>query len=99
MARGVLSEARVLKSMGELKNTEKVVTSQGRSIPDFQSTKRVGEIKDTQRVSNTAQLRSQREHAQATGREHTVVTGTNTKVSGAVERQSTIIRRDDLGPK
>jgi hypothetical protein len=99
MARGVASEARVLKAMGEVKNTEKVVTSQGRSIPDFQNAKQVGEIKDTQRVSNTAQVRAQREHAQATGREHTVVTGTNTKVSSTVEQQSKVIRRDDLGPQ
>src|SRR5690606_11308227 len=37
MARGVVAEARVLKSMGEVKNTKKVVNSQGRSIPDFQN--------------------------------------------------------------
>lgn len=99
MARGIVAEARVLKSMGEVKNTEKVVTSQGRSIPDFQNSRQVGEIKDTQRVSNTSQLRSQREHAQATGREHTVVTGTNTQVSKPVQQQSRVIRRDDLGPQ
>jgi hypothetical protein len=98
MARGVASEARVLEAMGEAKNTDKVVTSQGNSIPDFQNARQVGEIKDTQRVSNTTQIRAQREHAQATGREHTVVTGTNTKVSNTVEKQSNVIRRDELGP-
>ncbi|MFD0739974.1 RHS repeat-associated core domain-containing protein [Lysobacter koreensis] len=99
MARGVMAEARVLKDIGEVKNTAKIDTSQGRSIPDFQNAKQVGEIKDTQRVSNTTQVRAQREHAQATGREHTVVTGTNTKVSSTVEQQSTVVRRDDLGPQ
>lgn len=99
LTRGIASEARVLKSIEEVKNTEKVVTSQGRTIPDFQNARQVGEIKDTKRVTDSAQLRAQREHAQATGREHTVVTGTNTKVSGTVEQQSTVIRRDDLGPR
>ena len=97
--RGIVSEARVLKNIGEVKNTEKVITSQGHSIPDFLNTRQVGEIKDTKRVTDTAQLRAQREHAEATGREHVVVTGTDTQVSKTVESQSTVIRRDDLGPQ
>ena len=99
MARGVASEARVLGAIGEVKNTEKALTSHGVTIPDFKNSRQVGEIKDTKRLSDSSQLRAQREHAQATGREHVVVTGTNTKVSSSVERQSTIVRRDDLGPK
>lgn len=99
MARGVASEARVLGAIGEVKNTEKVLTSHGTTIPDFNNSRQVGEIKDTKRLSDSSQLRAQREHAQATGREHVVVTGTNTKVSSTVERQSTVVRRDDLGPK
>jgi len=97
--RGRESEKRVLDSMGEKKNTEAVDTSKGRTIPDFKNEKQVGEIKDTQRVTDTKQLQAQREHAKETGREHTVVTGTETKVSKPVEQQSTVIRRDDLGPK
>lgn len=84
--------------MGEAKNTSVVSTSQGRTIPDFQNPTQVGEIKDTARVSDSSQLRAQREHAQATGREHVVVTGSSTQVSGTVQSQSTVIRRDDLGP-
>ncbi|WP_428993395.1 putative toxin [Stenotrophomonas maltophilia] len=99
MARGVASEARVLGAIGEVKNTEKALTSHGATIPDFKDSRQVGEIKDTKRLSDSSQLRAQREHAQATGREHVVVTGTNTKVSSTVERQSSIVRRDDLGPK
>ncbi|AWH46758.1 hypothetical protein C1926_17910 [Stenotrophomonas sp. ZAC14A_NAIMI4_1] len=99
MARGVASEVRVLGAIGEVKNTDKALTSHGVTIPDFENSRQVGEIKDTKRLSDSSQLRAQREHAQATGREHVVVTGTNTKVSSTVERQSTVVRRDDLGPK
>jgi RHS repeat-associated protein len=99
MLRGVKSEARVLKDIGEVKNTEKVISSEGViSIPDFQNVKQVGEIKDAKRVSDTAQLRAQREYAEATGREHVVITGAETQVSKTVESGSTVIRRDDLGP-
>jgi hypothetical protein len=70
-----------------------------RTIPGFQNSKQVGDIKYAARVSDSSQLRAQREHAQATGREHVVVTGTNSRVSGTVENQSTVIRRDDLGPR
>ncbi len=97
--RGRESEKRVLDSMGEKKNTEAAETSKGRTIPDFKNEKQVGEIKDTQRVSDTKQIQAQREYARETGREHTVVTGTETKVSRNVESKSTVIRRDDLGPK
>ncbi|MCI1729157.1 MAG: putative toxin [Chiayiivirga sp.] len=97
-ARGRASEARVLSDMGEVKNTGVVTTSRGRTIPDFENPVQVGEIKDTARLSDSSQLRAQREHAQATGREHVIVTGTNTRVSGTVQSQSTVIRRDDLGP-
>lgn len=85
--------------MGEKKNTEVAETSKGRTIPDFQNARQVGEIKDTKRVTDTRQLQAQREYAERTGREHTVITGKDTNVSRTVEQQSTIIRRDDLGPK
>ncbi|QBG91778.1 RHS repeat-associated core domain-containing protein [Xanthomonas oryzae] len=98
LVRGVASEIRVLDAIGEVKNTEKIVTSHGSTIPDFQNVRQVGEIKDTKRVSDTAQLKAQREHANNTGRDHVVVTGENTKVSKTVEQQSKVIRRDDLGP-
>jgi RHS repeat-associated protein len=97
-ARGRASESRVLESMGMTKNTQKVTTRSGTSIPDAQDSTRVVDVKDTQRASNTNQMRVQREHAQATGRDHVVVTGKNTKVSKPLEESSTVVRRDDLGP-
>ncbi len=99
MARGVVAEVRVLKDIGEIKNTEKVLTSKGTTIPDFKSATQVGEIKDVKRLTDSAQMRAQREHAEATGREHVVITGTETKVSGTMSEKSTIVRRDDLGPQ
>ncbi|QBG84191.1 hypothetical protein EYR27_10190 [Xanthomonas oryzae] len=98
LVRGVASEIRVLDAIGEVKNTEKIVTSHGSTIPYFQNVRQVGEIKDTKRVSDTAQLKAQREHANNTGRDHVVVTGENTKVSKTVEQQSKVIRCEDLGP-
>jgi RHS repeat-associated protein len=97
--RGKESEKRVLDEMGEAKNTEVSKTSSGNTIPDFKNGRQVGEIKDTQRVTDTKQLRAQREYANETGREHTVVTGNRTKVSKTVEQKSVVIRRDDLGPR
>jgi len=97
--RGLESEQRVLNDLGETKNTQTLSTSQGNTIPDFQNSRQVGEIKDTQRVSNTSQIRAQREAAEASGREHVIVTGTNTKVGGSASTGSTIKRRDDLGPQ
>jgi RHS repeat-associated protein len=98
-ARGTASEARVLNDMGLTKNTEPVVASEGKSIPDFQTKTTVGEIKDVKQLSNTQQLRIQREAAQQSGREHVVVTGTKTNVTPNVQKPPTkVVRRDDLGP-
>jgi hypothetical protein len=88
-----------LTDIGEVKNTQVVSGTEARTIPDFQNASQVGEIKDTARLTDSAQLRAQREHAQNTGREHVVVTGANTRVSDTVQSQSTVVRRDDLGPK
>jgi hypothetical protein len=96
----VESEARVLRDIGEIKNTEKVVGAEGKSIPDFVNARQIGDIKDTKRVTDSKQLRIQREAAAREGKEHVVITGSTekTKVSGTVEKKSTVIRRDDLGP-
>ena len=98
-ARGRASESRVLGELGLPKNTRKVSSTEGNSIPDGISPDDFVEVKDTQRVSNTRQLRIQRTAAAAEDKGHVVVTGTNTKVSKTVEQQSTVIRRDDLGPQ
>jgi RHS repeat-associated protein len=99
LSRGVESEARVLRDIGEIKNTEKVVGAEGKSIPDFLNATKVGEIKDAKRVTDSPQLRIQREAAERSQRHHVVVTGQNTKVSRTVEEESTVIRRTDLGPE
>lgn len=98
-ARGRASEARVLESMGMKKNTEVVSSEKGRSIPDGMDDTKVVEVKDTKKVADTRQMQIQRDVANSTNREHVVVTGTNTKVSKPLENNSTVIRRDDLGPQ
>jgi uncharacterized protein RhaS with RHS repeats len=100
MARGRVSEQRVLKEMGLEKNTEKVSTSEGKAIPDAMTSTASVEVKDTKNVSATSQVRIQTEAAKASGKESVLVTGTNTKVSApAAQAFDKIIRRDDLGPK
>ncbi len=99
MERGKVSEARVLKDLGMTKNTKTVSTDKGDSIPDAVTSTSVVEIKDTKVVANTTQLQIQRGAALATGRGHTVVTGTNTHVTKPVQTNSTVVRRDDLGPQ
>jgi hypothetical protein len=90
----------VLADIGETKNTKKVSSAEGNAIPDFQNKTAIGEIKDTKKVSNTRQIRIQRQAAIDSGREHVIITGTKTKVSGNVEKSgSTIKRRNDLGPQ
>ena len=51
------------------------------------------------RMTMSPQLRAQLEHARQTGRTHVVVTGTRTHVTSTVEDATTIIRRNDLGPR
>ncbi len=96
--RGRINEAKVLDGIGETKNTQKFKTSQGNTIPDFVNDSQIGEIKDTKRVSNTAQLRAQKEAAQASGREHVTIPGDNTTVSRPATEGTTVVRRDDIGP-
>ena len=98
LVRGIASEARVLDALSEVKNTEKFATAQGDTIPDFVNSTTIGEIKDAKRVTDSAQLRAQRELAAQQGKDHVVVTGERTQVSSTVDQQSTVMRRDDLGP-
>jgi RHS repeat-associated protein len=99
LKRGRESEARVLDALGEAKNTGRVKGCEGCSIPDYQNATTIGDIKDAKRVTDSPQLRIQREAAAKSNREHVVQTGTNTRVSKTVQEQSTVRRRDDLGPK
>ena len=98
-ARGLASETRVLDSIGETKNTQTVSTSEGKSVPDFQNNRVVGEIKDAKTVSNTKQLRIQKGAAQQSGRQHQLITGTKTQVTKNAAQGTQVIRRKDLGPQ
>jgi len=98
-ARGRESEKRVLADIGEAKNTKVETTSHGDTIPDFQNSKQVGEIKDRKVVADSAQLRGQKELAQRTGREHVTITGEKSTVTDNAARNTRLIRRKDLGPQ
>ena len=50
-------------------------------------------------MTNTKQLRIQREAAKKAGKEHVVITGERTKVSKKVRKSSVVRRREDLGPQ
>jgi RHS repeat-associated protein len=101
-ARGRTSERRVLGEMNLSKNTKKVNTREGNSIPDALTDWQSVEIKDTANISLTKQLRIQTEAARASGRQPVLFTGEKTCISGpcinAFGREN-IIRRPDLGPK
>ncbi|MCX8003844.1 MAG: putative toxin [Burkholderiaceae bacterium] len=100
LERGRESEARVLRDMGLEKNTSRVSTEKGTSIPDALTERLSVEIKDAQRVTWTRQLQIQTEAARQSGRESVLVTGQRTCVSGNCEGAfDRIIRRSDLGPQ
>jgi hypothetical protein len=100
MKRGRENEKRVLKDIGQEKNNATHSTSHGDTIPDFENTRQVGDIKDTRVVANTKQMKAEREVASSTGREHVIVTGDNTKATKPLLDSSTrIIRRPDIGPQ
>lgn len=101
MARGRASETRVLDDLGLPKNTQRVRTAEGASIPDALTRTRSIEIKDAANVSLTRQLRIQTEAARASGRQPLLITGERTCVSGPCVQafgRDNIIRRSDLGP-
>jgi RHS repeat-associated protein len=97
--KGAASESKVLKDLGKTKNTEAVVTKEGKSIPDIKDSKTIGEIKDAKTVSNTKQLRIQKDAAKTSQRQHELHTGTKTHVTKPAAEGTKVIRRDDLGPK
>ncbi|MFE0754621.1 RHS repeat-associated core domain-containing protein [Inquilinus sp. NPDC058860] len=100
MTRGVASEARVLQDLGLIKNTQAVVTAEGRAVPDALTAAISLEIKDRAFVAFTRQLRIETDAARAAGRASVLVTGERTCVSGrCTEAFDDIIRRSDLGPR
>ena len=89
----------MLDDLGLPKNTKLVTTPDGRSIPDALTGTKSIEIKDSKRVSYTNQLEIQAEAAAQSGRESVLITGEKTRVSGNVEKNFRVIRREDLGPQ
>lgn len=67
MKRGVESEKKILKRIGEEKNTKKFATSNGNVIPDVVSGDALHEIKDVKEISNVRQLRREKEVAKKQG--------------------------------
>lgn len=85
--------------MGMEKNKRKVSSNEGNSVPDAITDTHFVDVKDTKKVSDTKQMRIQRDAANAEGKEHMVIVGDHTQVSKSMARKSTIVRRSDLGPK
>jgi RHS repeat-associated protein len=99
-ARGAASEARVLQDLGLTRNTQSVITAEGRSVPDALTDSISVEIKDSAYVYRSRQVRIQTEAARASGRQSVLVTGTDTEVSGPASRAfDQIIRDPTLGPQ
>lgn len=102
LARGRAAEQRVLNDLGLSKNTQKVRTSEGASIPDALTKRQSIEIKDCISVSCNRKIRIQTEAARNSGRTPVLITGSKTRVSGPARRrfgEENIIRRPDLGPQ
>jgi RHS repeat-associated protein len=99
-ARGLASEARVLREFGAVRNTTSVATAEGRAIPDALTRTQLIEVKDAAKVTLDRQLRIETQAAAESGRQSVLITGTNTHVSEPAKKAfDVIIRRPDLGPK
>ena len=103
MKRGIQNEAKVLESIGEVKNTAKYTVNLTRRekvtvIPDAITNAKVIEVKDVKSLSNTKQIRGERQVAQDLGKDFTIITGEKTHVSGNIPTEE-IIRRKDIGPQ
>jgi hypothetical protein len=106
MQRGSVNEARVLKEEGLLgikpqltvrdpKTGEYAVT-----IPDaVRPNGRTVDVKDVAELSETQQLRLQREYSRQRGQKPEIITGTRTKVAPEMEENYMIRKRPDLGPR
>ena len=102
--RGRISETKVLQEIGEVKNTlqkksilpetNEIVTT----IPDAINDTKIIEIKDVKRLSNTRQIRAERQVAKDEGKTFEIITGEKTHVSKNIPKEE-IVRRKDLGPQ
>jgi hypothetical protein len=102
--RGLKNEAKVLEDMKVPKNNKTFSVKDpktGKQInvkPDGIDKSKVLEIKDTKRVSDTKQIRGEREVARQQGKKFKIATGKKTHVSKKIP-ESELIRRKDIGPK
>ena len=64
----------------------------------YQEQAKIIEIKDVKSLSNTKQIRGERQVAQGTGKDFTIITGEKTHVSGNIPTKE-IRRRNDIGPQ
>jgi RHS repeat-associated protein len=102
--RGIQNEAKALKDINVPKNNKTFqvidpVTKKPINVkPDGIDKTIVAEVKDTKTVSNTKQIRGEREVAKQQNKAFKIVTGTKTKVSKNIPSHE-IIRRHYLGPK
>ncbi len=105
--RGRANEATGLSEVGADKNTKPVTTvdpktgQTGTTIPDGKHADGQNvEVKDTQRVTDSKQLRLQNADSKAaSGKPSQVVTGENTQVSKTVQQNHEVVRTPKLGPQ
>ena len=84
-------EKAVLQKLGLSKNAEKVAGAEGKSIPDARTDTQDIEVKGGDYVTDSKQMRIQREAAQAEGKEHVVVVKPGADVSKTVRENSTVV--------
>ena len=102
--RGLANEDKIIKELKLTKNTEThTVIDPKTSKPinvkhdAFDKTTNY-EIKDTKKLSNTRQIRGEREVAKQQGKDFKIITGEQTKASKNIPKHE-IIKRKDIGPQ
>lgn len=90
MQRGVKNEGKVIANEGLTKNTKTFSANDpktGKTVnvkPDAVDAQKITEIKDTKRVSNTEQIRGERQLAKDHGKKFELITGEHTKISKGI---------------
>ncbi len=104
--RGRVTEERVLREEGllgikkEFTLRDPKTGEMATTIPDaVRPNGRTVDVKDVAELSETQQLRLQREVSRRSGQKAEIITGTKTKVPAQMERDYLIRRRPDLGPQ
>jgi hypothetical protein len=104
MQRGRDNEKKALKDEGLNKNNKTKTTidpKTGKEVnvkPDGENETTIGEVKDTKTVSNTKQIRGEREVAKQAGKDFKIITGDKTKVSKNIPAKE-VVRKPYLGPQ